>query len=267
MDKVTANSIGLRDRVQAYTPILLTAEDAINGSVRVDDERIRAETLGLSRAVGARGQMMIQQLLVNLGGELPDPELRMSMNTVAGTEPSTLFGMSQVLGVGSPEAQKLQQEFVKRMAIMSDPAAVLVDNPDLSASIQVTNQIANKIIADTSTAVTGAVESQAAAQRTAAIRDSAVVVGAMLLALLLVILVARSLVRPLRRLRDSALQGGARRPGPRDRTGARRARSPNPSSRSPCTPPKRSVRSRTPSTSCTSRPCCWPVSSPACSCR
>jgi signal transduction histidine kinase len=206
IDKVTANNIGLRDRVQAYTPILLTAEDAINGSVRVDDERIRAETLGLSRAVGARGQMMIQQLLVNLGGELPDPELRMSMNTVAGTEPSTLFGMSQVLGVGSPQAQKLQQEFVKRMATISDPAAALVNNPDLGASIQVTNQIANKIIADTSTAVTGAVESAATAQRTAAIRDCAIVAGALLLALLLVILVARSLVGPLRRLRDSALR-------------------------------------------------------------
>ena len=206
MDKVTANSIGLRDRVQAYTPILLTAEDAITGSVRVDDERIRAETLGLSRAIGARGQMMIQQLLVALGGELPEPELRTSMITVAGTEPSTLFGMSQVLGVGSPEAQKLQAEFVKRMTIMSDPAAILVNNPDLSASIQVTNQIAGKILADAPTAVTGAVESQAAAQRSAAIRNTAIVIGAMLLALLLVIVVARSLVRPLRRLRDSALR-------------------------------------------------------------
>jgi signal transduction histidine kinase len=206
MDKVTANSIGLRDRVTTYAPILLTAEDAINGSVRVDDERIRAETLGLSRAIGARGQMMMQQLLVNLGGELPEPELRTSMITLAGTEPSTLFGMSQVLGVGSPEAQKLQAEMVKRMAIMSDPAAVLINNPDLSASIQATNQIANTIIADTSTAVTGAVERQAAAQRSAAIRDSAIVIGAMLVALLLVILVARSLVRPLRRLRDSALR-------------------------------------------------------------
>jgi signal transduction histidine kinase len=205
MDKVTANSIGLRDRVQAYTPILLTAEDAINGSVRVDDERIRAETLGLSRAVGTRGQMMIQLLLASLGGELPDPELRLSMTTVAGTEPSTLFGMSQVLGVGSPEAQKLQQEFVKRMAIMSDPAALLVNNPDLIASIQVTNQIAGKIISDTTNAVTAAVEDKASAQRTAAIRDSAIVIGAMLLALLLVIVVARSLVRPLRKLRDSAL--------------------------------------------------------------
>jgi signal transduction histidine kinase len=206
MDKVTANNIGLRDRVQAYTPILLTAEDAITGSVRVDDERIRAETLGLSRAIGARGQMLIQQLLVNLGGELPEPELRTSMITVAGTEPSTLFGMSQVLGVGSPDAQKLQQEFVNRMTIMSDPAAALVGNPDLNASIQVTNQIANKIIGDTSTTVTGAVESEASAQRTAAIRDSAIVVVAMLLVLLLVILVARSLVRPLRLLRDSALK-------------------------------------------------------------
>jgi signal transduction histidine kinase len=206
MDKVTSNSIGLRDRVQAYTPILLTAEDAVTGSVRIDDERIRAETLGLSRAMGARGQMMIQQLMVALGGELLEPELRTSMITVAGTEPSTLFGMSQVLGVGSPEAQKLQGEFVKRMAIMSDPAAVMVNNPDLNASIQATNQIAGKILADTPTAVTRAVEGQAEAQRTAAIRDSAIVVGAMLLALLLVILVARSLVRPLRRLRDSALK-------------------------------------------------------------
>jgi hypothetical protein len=52
IDKVTANSVGLRDRVQAYTPILLTAEDAINGSVRVDDERIRAGPDDDSAAAG-----------------------------------------------------------------------------------------------------------------------------------------------------------------------------------------------------------------------
>ena len=44
------------------------------------------------------------------------------------------------------------------------------------------------------------------AARTEAIRDSAIVLGAILLALLLVTLVARSLVRPLRTLRDSALR-------------------------------------------------------------
>ena len=49
-------------------------------------------------------------------------------------------------------------------------------------------------------------EEQASAQRAAAIRDAAIVGGAILLALIVVILVARSLVRPLRRLRDSALR-------------------------------------------------------------
>jgi signal transduction histidine kinase len=206
LDKVTANSIGLRDRVTTYAPILLTAEDVINGSVRVDDEQIRAETLGLSRAIGARGQMMMQQLLVNLGGEIPEPELRTSMITLAGTEPSTLFGMSQVLGVGSSDAQKLQAEMVKRMAMMSDPAILLVNNPDLTQSLQVTNQIAGQVIDSTTTSVTSGVEDQAAAKRTEAIRDSVIVGAAILIALLIVTLVARTLVRPLRKLRDGALQ-------------------------------------------------------------
>ena len=206
MDRVTANNINLFERVTTYAPILLTAEDAINGSVRVDDERITAETLGLSRAVGARGQMMMQQLMVNLGAELPEPELRTRMIALAGTEPSTLFGMSQVLGVGSAEAKQLQGEMVKRLAIMSDPAAILVNNPDLRASEAITDQIAGQIITDTTASVTSTVDERAAAQRTAAIRDAAIIGGAMLLALIVVIVVALSLVRPLRRLRDSALR-------------------------------------------------------------
>ena len=150
---------------------------------------------------------------------------------------------------------------------MSDPAAVLVNNPDLSASIQVTNQIADKIIADTSTAVTGAVAEPgrgAAHRRDPRLRDRRRRDAAGAAARHPGGAVAGAAAAPAARQRAA---GGARRPGPRDRTGARGRRSPDPSSRSPCTPPKRSVRSRTPSTSCTSRPSCWPVSSPDCSCR
>ena len=53
------NIVPLIDRVTAYVPILLTAEDAITGLVRVDDQTIRAESQGLSRAVGARGLIMM----------------------------------------------------------------------------------------------------------------------------------------------------------------------------------------------------------------
>src|SRR6202035_3006308 len=85
LDKVADNSIGLRERVTTYAPLLLTAEDVINASVHVDNERIRAEAQGLSRAVGARGQMTMQKPLVTRGADLPDPQLRTSMITLAGT--------------------------------------------------------------------------------------------------------------------------------------------------------------------------------------
>jgi signal transduction histidine kinase len=203
---VSANAIGLRERITTYAPILLTAEDAINGSVRLDDERLRAQTQGLSRAVGARGQMLMQQLLVEQGGDLTEPELRTSMITLAGTEPSTLFGISQVLGVGSEDANVLQSEMVRRMSIMSDPDAALVGNPDLRQSLQTTDTIAGQVIKTTTAQVTTAVQQQANDRRTAVIRDSLLVLAAFIIALVVVFGVARSLVRPLRTLRDGALR-------------------------------------------------------------
>jgi len=206
LDKVGDNSIGLRDRVTTYAPILLTAEDVINASVRVDDERIRAEAQGLSRAVGARGQMTMQEILVTRGADLPESQLRTSMITLAGTEPSTLFGMSEVLGAGSPEAKTLQQQMVTRMAIMSDPSSVLVDNTELLRSIQTTDGIAEQVIRDATASVTKSVHAEAAERRDAAILDAALVLGAIVVALGIVLLVARALVRPLRVLRDGALK-------------------------------------------------------------
>ncbi|ORW52588.1 sensor histidine kinase [Mycobacterium parmense] len=206
VDKIADSSIGLRDRVTTYAPLLLTAEDVINASVQVDNERIRTQVQGLSRAVGARGQMAMQKVLVTRGADLPEPQLRTSMITLAGTEPSTLFGMSGVLGAGSADARTLQQQMVTRMAIMSDPSAVLVDNPALLQSIEATDGIAEQVISDALAAVTKAVHSEASDKRRAAILDTALVLAAMAVALIVVLLVARALVRPLRVLRDGALK-------------------------------------------------------------
>jgi signal transduction histidine kinase len=206
LDNVASNTLGLRPRVTTYAPILLTAENAIVGSVRVDNEQIRAEAQGLSRAIGARGQMMMQQTLIARGADLPEPELRTSMMTLAGTEPSTLFGMAEVLGVGSPDAKTLQQQMVTRMGLMSDPTQKLVNNPALLHSVQTTDGIASQIIKDIAAKVTKAVEDQARDRRNAAIRDTVLVLGAIVAALVIVLLVARSLIRPLRVLRDGALK-------------------------------------------------------------
>jgi signal transduction histidine kinase len=206
LDKFASNAIGLRERVTTYAPILLTAENAVDGSVRVDNVKIRAAAEGLSRAIGARGQMMMQQLLIARGADLPEPELRTSMITLAGTEPSTLFGMAEVLGVGSVGAKTLQQQMVTRMAIMSDPKTLLVNNPALLRSIQTTDAIAAQVIKDTTALVTKSVDDRANNRRDAAIRDSVLVLAAIVAALIIVLLVARSLIQPLRLLRDSALK-------------------------------------------------------------
>ncbi len=206
LDAVATNGMPLRLRVTTYAPILLTAENTIDASVRVRDERIRAAAQGLSRAIGARGQMMMQQLLITRGADLPEPELRTSMTTLAGTEPSTLFGMAEVLGAGSAEAKTLQQQMVTRMSLLSDPATLLANNAALRHSVETTDGIAAQIIKDSTDFVTKSVERQAHDRRNAAIRDIVLVLTAIAAALLIVFLVARSLIRPLRVLRDGALK-------------------------------------------------------------
>lgn len=206
IDRVNADSIDLRQRVTTYVPLLLTAETAITGSVRTDDEDVQLQAEGLSRAIGARGQMAMQQMLVSQGGQLPEPDLRTSMVTLAGTEPSTIAGMGKLLGGASEQASTLRSEMVKRMSVLSDPAAVLVGNPELLQSQQVTDQIAQKVIDDTVTAIPASVRDEANAQRATAIRDALLVLAAILIAAVVVWLVARSLIRPLRTLRDSALK-------------------------------------------------------------
>ena len=206
LDRVNADEIDLRTRVTTYAPLLLTAETAITGLVSADDQAVQSDGDALARAVGARGQMAMQQMLVTSGAGLPEPELRSAMNTIAGTEPSTVAAMGGYFGGATDQASTLRSEMVRRMSVLSDPASVLVDNPDLLASQQVTGDIADELIAQTTQAIPATVEQQAGAARSAAIRDAVLVGAAIVLALLLVTLVARTLVRPLRTLRDSALK-------------------------------------------------------------
>ncbi|MBB2771081.1 MULTISPECIES: ATP-binding protein [Mycolicibacterium] len=206
VNKVTANAVDLRQRVITYAPLLLTAETAITGSARGDDQDVQMRAEALSRAIGARGQMAMQQMLVTRGGEVPEPELRTAMITVAGTEPSTVSGMAELLGGASGEANTLRSEMFKRMSMISNPAVVLTGNPELLQSQAVTADIADRMIADTTDAIPAAVTSAADAQRSSAIRDAVLILLVFVAALVLVLLVARSLVRPLRRLRDSALK-------------------------------------------------------------
>lgn len=206
LDKIGANAIDLRSRVMTYAPLLITAETAISGLVGDNDGKVRSDGEALSRAVGARGQMAMQQMLVTRGGDLPEAMLRSAIVTIVGTEPTTVTAMGAYLGGATDQAAALRSAMVSRMSVLSDPASPLVGNPFLLASQQVTSDIADGLITLISTEIPTTVAQRADDARTAAIRDAALVGAAILIALVLVTLVARSMVRPLRTLRDSALQ-------------------------------------------------------------
>lgn len=79
-----------------------------------------------------------------------------------------------MFGVGSSEVKALQQQLVTRVAILSNPASVLVDKLELLRSIEITSGIAEQIVKDATTSVTKLVEGQVAARRDAAIHDTGI---------------------------------------------------------------------------------------------
>ncbi|MFC9786765.1 ATP-binding protein [Rhodococcus sp. NPDC127528] len=77
---------------------------------------------------------------------------------------------------------------------------------ELRDSMIASQQIYTNLIKNSTTSITNKVAAKASETRSAALRDAAVVLGTLLATILLGLLVARSLIRPIRRLRHGALQ-------------------------------------------------------------
>ncbi|MGD9619841.1 MAG: ATP-binding protein [Mycolicibacterium sp.] len=219
LGKIMGNVGDLRTQVMDYPRLLIAAETAIAGLLGADDRNVRAQGAALSGAIATRGQMVMQQMLVNHGATLPEPVLRSTMLELTGAESAPVAAMSgylgviseraavgSVLGVPTDRSALLRSEIADRTAILSDPAAVLVANPELLASQRISAGIAAAVIAETRESIPATVDRQANSARSLAVRDAALVFGSIGLVVLLVTLVARTLVVPLRTLRDNALK-------------------------------------------------------------
>ncbi|XGU21106.1 hypothetical protein ACETU7_13785 [Rhodococcus sp. 3Y1] len=112
------------------------------------------------------------------------------------------------------------------------------------------------------------VTAESNAARTAALRDTAIVLGAVLLALAIALVISRSLIDPIRRLRFAALQAARRGLPTRSNEFAQvpvSTTSTSPVYRSAPTRKSASLHARW--TTCTVRPSRWPASRPPCGAR
>ncbi|MCH9668422.1 MAG: histidine kinase [Actinomycetia bacterium] len=205
LGRVMGNAGDLRTRVMAYVPVLNTGATAIAG-LMADGQGIRPARDALTGAVGVRGRMVMQQMLVTRGGELPEAVLRWAMLAVAGAESSMVSAVDTYLGAATDRATALRSQMDNRILVMSDPESVLVGNPELLASQRITHGIVDGVITEAGNAISATVDRQANDARSAAIRDAALMAAAIAIALLSVAVVGRSLTRPLLTLRDSTLK-------------------------------------------------------------
>ncbi|MDJ0392984.1 ATP-binding protein [Rhodococcus sp. G-MC3] len=159
----------------------------------------RALTTTVVDAMSGRRSAQIQQLLVSV----PDVDLADSVNRVAGRESSDLAAVGVAVGADSSEMRTLQALFDGRLESYASAATGGPTNAFLSAeqSTALYGVIADRYAQD----LVRTLSSEALDRRSIALRDTALVLGSVLMALVLALVVARSLVQPIRRLRLGAL--------------------------------------------------------------
>ncbi len=158
----------------------------------------RALGTALNDSLEGRRAAQTQQLLTSE----PDRATSGLVNRSLGRERASLAGLSIELGAESPEIRELRALLDSRLNEFAEPNANM---SEANASAQRSAEIYDAIGLRVAGQMGDALAEQAADRRQAAWIESALVLAAILAALALTLLVARSLTRPIRRLREGAL--------------------------------------------------------------
>ncbi|MFV0496325.1 ATP-binding protein [Mycobacterium sp.] len=114
-DAAPDDSAAVPNRIAAYVPLLLGAQEAIDASAPIGDERLRSQVRALSRAVGTRGQMTVQRLLATGGTDLPgDTELLDSIATArAAAEQNVRNAVAEISGSVAAQADARRRAAIR----------------------------------------------------------------------------------------------------------------------------------------------------------
>lgn len=180
---------------------------------------LREEGGRLSALWDARRALAEQRILFGSGD--PDQQARTSMVSAAGAE---LVALNNILAIdGSNDTVRtLSNSAQNRINALGSTPSTSPLGSRVGTDLKSGNDQYNSLTDTTVTEFGDTVTAESNAARTAALRDTAIVLGAVLLALAIALVISRSLIDPIRRLRFAALQAARRRTPRRDRTNSRR---------------------------------------------
>ncbi|MFJ7621600.1 ATP-binding protein [Rhodococcus erythropolis] len=168
---------------------------------------LREEGGRLAALWDARRALAEQRILFGSGD--PDQQARTSMVSAAGAE---LVALNNILTIdGSNDTvQTLSNSAQNRINALGSTPSTSPLGSRVGADLKSGNDQYNSLTDTTVTEFGDTVTAESNAARTAALRDTAIVLGAVLLALAIALVISRSLIDPIRRLRFAALQAARR---------------------------------------------------------
>ncbi|MBQ7808545.1 MAG: ATP-binding protein, partial [Rhodococcus sp.] len=168
---------------------------------------LREEGGRLSALWDARRALAEQRILFGSGD--PDQQARTSMVSAAGAE---LVALNNILAIdGSNDTVRtLSNSAQNRINALGSTPSTSPLGSRVGTDLKSGNDQYNSLTDTTVTEFGDTVTAESNAARTAALRDTAIVLGAVLLALAIALVISRSLIDPIRRLRFAALQAARR---------------------------------------------------------
>ncbi|MDV6277021.1 ATP-binding protein [Rhodococcus erythropolis] len=161
----------------------------------------------LSALWDARRALAEQRILFGSGD--PDQQARTSMVSAAGAELVALNNILTTDGTNDT-VEALSNSAQNRINALGSTPSTSPLGSRVGADLKAGDEQYNSLTDTTVTEFGDAVTAESNAARTAALRDTAIVLGAVLLALAIALVISRSLIDPIRRLRFAALQAARR---------------------------------------------------------
>ncbi|WP_206024487.1 ATP-binding protein [Rhodococcus sp. 14C212] len=205
-DRIAAGNIPLpelNEQTNAIRKDLIRIVEAIVEPI--EDPSVLAEGTRLVDAWASQRYLFDQ--VMGIVAILRDPDQPgTTLVSASGSELAMLETLARSYPASDAQIQELRNGVAERTAMIDAAGDGPLPILNLRSSLLQSVEVYGTLIDEASNAISDTVLARASDTRSAALRDTAIVLGALLAALVLALLVSRSLVGPIRRLRYGALK-------------------------------------------------------------
>ncbi|WKW98777.1 ATP-binding protein [Rhodococcus aetherivorans] len=205
-DRIAAGNIPLpelNEQTNAIRKDLIRIVEAIVEPI--EDPSVLAEGTRLVDAWASQRYLFDQ--VMGIVAILRDPDQPgTTLVSASGSELAMLETLARSYPASDAQIQELRNGVAERTAMIDAAGDGPLPILNLRSSLLQSVEVYGTLIDEASDAISETVLARASDTRSAALRDTAIVLGALLAALVLALLVSRSLVGPIRRLRYGALK-------------------------------------------------------------